>query len=90
MAAQKKGITIYKRDKNKVEISGHPENVKWLMWFDMISNTLRRWLFFVIMPLIIVSEETFLPILVKWIKHLLPFLIFFVVVVDYAQIFLSG
>jgi hypothetical protein len=89
MTAQKKGITTYKRDKSKVEISGDPENVKWPMWFDMISNTLR-WLFLAIMLLIIVPRATFLPILVKWIKHLLPFLILFMAVVDYGQIFLSG
>lgn len=89
MAAQKKGITTYKRDKNKVEISGDPENVKWQIWFDMVSNMLR-WLFPVIILLIIVPKAFFIPILLKWIKQLLPFLILFVVTADYAQISLSG
>ena len=29
MAAQKKGFITYKRDKNKVEISGDTKTVKW-------------------------------------------------------------
>ena len=43
MAVQKKGFKTYKRDKNKVEISGDTENVKWQIWFDMISIVLK-WL----------------------------------------------
>lgn len=30
----------YKRDKNKVEIDGSPSDVKWPMWFDLISTRL--------------------------------------------------
>lgn len=89
MAAQKKGITTYKRDKNKVEISGDPENVKLQIWFDMVTNMLR-WLIPLINLFLIVPKAFFIPILLKWIKHVLPFLILFVVVVDYVQIFLSG
>ena len=91
MATQKKSFIIYKRDKNKVEISGDPENVKWPIWFDMVSSLLR-WLIPITILLILIPKENFLPILMKmkWIKNLFPFVILFVIVVDYAQILLSG
>jgi|GEM_PF-7046734 len=93
MAVQKKGFITYKRDKNKVEISGDTENVKWPIWFDLISSVLK-WLIplillFVMVP-VIVPKENIIPIPLKCFKHLTLFLTLFVVVMGWAQIFLYG
>jgi len=53
MAVQKKGFITYKRDKNKVESSGDTENVKWQIWFDLISSAFR-WLISLIILFVIV------------------------------------
>ncbi|HET7117889.1 MAG TPA: hypothetical protein VFI29_15445 [Hanamia sp.] len=90
MAVQKKGFIIYKRDKNKVEISGDTENVKWPIWFDMISSVLK-WLIplilLFVMDLVTVPKENILPILLKCIKHIASFLTLFVVVAGWTQVF---
>lgn len=87
MAMQKKAITIYERDKDKVKISG--EQVKWLILIDQISNVLR-WLIPIIILLVVLPRASLIPILLKWIKQQLPFMILFVAVADWAQILLSG
>jgi hypothetical protein len=89
MAPQKKGITTYERDKNKVKISGEPENVKWQIWFDLVANKLF-WLLLVIILLVVLPKASFIPILLKWIKQQLPFMTLFVVAVGWIQLFLSG
>ena len=96
MATQKKDITTYERDKNKVKISGDPNSIKDLIKLDQ-KNDMRRWLFLKVIGiiagigiLIMVPKEEVIPVLIKWMNHILPFLIFFVVMVDWPQIFLSG
>ena len=87
MAMQKKAITIYERDKDKVKISG--EKIKWLILIDQIKTELR-WMVPVLILVVILPKASLIPILFKWIKQQLPFMILFVAVVDWAQILLSG
>lgn len=96
MATQKKDITTYERDKDKVKISGDADSIKDLIERDQ-KNDMRRWLFLKLIGIvagigivIMVPKEEVIPVLIKWMNHILPFLIFFVVVVDWAQILLSG
>lgn len=88
MAIPKKGITTYKRDKNKVEISGEPENVKWPILYDQLNNTLL-WLVPVIILLIVLPKASLIPLILKWVKKS-TFLNLFTVLVGFAQLFLSG
>lgn len=87
MAMQKKVITIYERDKDKVKISG--EQVKWLILIDQISNVLR-WLIPIIILLVVLPKASLIPILLKWLKQQIFFILLFVAVADWPQIFLSG
>ena len=75
MAIPKKGITTYKRDKNKTEISGDPESVTELIKSDQ-RNAMIRWLVMIIITAaaIFLLPKGTLPVILKWVKHLLPFL----------------
>jgi hypothetical protein len=88
MAVQKKNIT-YKRERNKVEISGEPNDVKWAMWFDLLSNRLV-WLLLLLILLCTVSKTHIVPMLWQLLKSSLPFMILLVVATGWLQIFLSG
>ncbi len=37
MSHKNNKLIIYKRDKNKIEINGEADFVKWQIWFDLIS-----------------------------------------------------
>ena len=88
MPVTKNKIT-YKRDKNKVEISGEAQDVKAPMWFDLICNKLL-WLIPLIVLLFMAPRESFVPALLQWLKNKLPSLIFFAAPVGYAMLSLSG
>ena len=88
MATLKKGNTTYERDKNKIKISGEPEDVKWPILIYQISSVLH-WLVPVIILLVVLPKASFLPILIKWVKQQLPFMTLFVVAVGWGQFFLS-
>ena len=79
MTIPKKGITTYKRDKNKMDISGDPKDVRWPILIDQVSNILR-WLVPVMILLVVLPKTSFIPILLKWVKQQLPFMTIFVVV----------
>ena len=87
MATQKKEVTIYKRDKDKVRISG--EKVKWLILIDQIKIELR-WMIPLIVLLFVLPKASLIPILLKWLKHHLLLMILLVIVAGCMQIFLSG
>jgi hypothetical protein len=88
MKSEKQNPVVYKRDKNKVEISGDPKDIKGLMWLDMITSKL--WIVLVIVLLFTVPKASFVPLLWEWIKKQTPFLILFVVVAGWLQMLLSG
>ena len=74
MAVQKKGITTYKCDKNKTEISGDPEDVKDLIKYEQRAKMVR-WLIIVaiiIIAMFVLPTENIIPILLKWFKQLVP------------------
>lgn len=85
--ATKKSPVTYRRDKNRVEISGEFTDVKQMIWFDLIASKLvwaRSLLLLLKVPVII-----WIPAAWQWVKHKLPFLILFAVVVNYLLL-LSG
>lgn len=88
MTIPKKGITTYKRDKNKMDISGDPKDVRWPILIDQVSNILR-WLVPVMILLVVLPKTSFIPILLKWVKQQLPFMTIFVVVAGW-MLMLSG
>jgi len=89
MATQKKGVTTYERDKNKVKISGESENVKWPILIDQVSTVLR-WLVPVIVLLVVLPKASFLPIVIRWVKQQMPSLTLFVVMAGWEHLLLSG
>ncbi len=89
MAVQKKGITTYERDKNKVKISGDPENVKWPILIDQVNSVLR-WLIPVVVLLVVLPKTSLLPIVIKWVKQQMMLLVLFVVMVGWDHYLLSG
>jgi len=68
MVTQTKGITTYERDKNKVKISGEPENVKWPIMIDQLTSVLS-WLVPVIILVFVLPKVSFLPFVLKWVKQ---------------------
>jgi len=89
MAIKKHSPVTYKREKNKVEISGDPSDVKWQIWFDLAGNKLL-WVALVIVLLCTVPKASIIPVLWKLLKKLLPFLVFLPVVVGFIMLRLSG
>lgn len=91
MATQKKGITTYKRDKDKMEISGENKDIKLPIMIDQLSRILR-WLMIgaIISMVVYVIKDNPGTDILKYIKVLLPFLSLFVAMTDYMQMFLSG
>jgi hypothetical protein len=72
----KQSPIVYKR--GKVQISGDPNNTKWPMWFDLITNKVF-WLGLVVIVVCILPKDDLIPTLLKLLK-LLPFMTLFVVV----------
>lgn len=87
MATKKSNPVVYKREKDKVEISGDADCVKWQIWFDLISARLF-WIGLAIILLCTVPQVSFVPLVWKWLKH--QFLIFLPVLVVCVQMLLSG
>ena len=88
MKKKKQRLVTYKREKEKVEISGDVTDTKALMWFDMISS--RLWIILVIVLLFTIPKASFLPLLWEWLKKQAPFLILLLVVAPWLQMLLSG
>lgn len=88
MKSEKQSPVVYKREKNKVEISGDPKDIKGLMWVDMITSKL--WIVFMIVLLFTVPKASFIPLLWQWVKKQIPFLILFVVPAPWLLMLLSG
>lgn len=89
MAIKKETLITYKRDKDKVEISGAPKDVKSLIWFDMISSRLKGTLWGGVL-LFSVPKASILPLLWQWIKRQMPFMMLFVVTAAWLQMLFSG
>ncbi len=87
--AIKKSTLIYKRDKDKIEITGDPKDIKWPMWFDLVSSKVL-WVLFVVALLFTVPKASIIPVLWQWVKKLLPFTIPFMVRADWLQMLFSG
>ncbi len=79
----------YKREKNKVEISGDPADVKRPMWFDLISSRLL-WLVPLAWLLWKLPEVSWLPVVMKWLKHKLYLMILIAVQGSCILLSLSG
>ncbi len=88
MRAKKSGVITYKREKGKVEISGEPGDIKYLVWFDLICSKLQ--IAGEIILLYIASTASVIPAAWKWIKNKWPLLILFVVLESYSRMLLSG
>ncbi len=88
MKSKKQSPITYKREKNKVEISGEPKDTKWLIWFDLISS--KFWIVPLIVLLFTIPKASFLPLVWVWVKKQVPFLTIFMVAVDWWKMLLSG
>lgn len=88
MENKKQSPVTYKREKDKVEITGNPKDTKGLIWFDMICSKL--WIILVIVLLLTIPKASFLPLLWVWVKKKVPFMTLFVVVAAWLQMLLSG
>jgi hypothetical protein len=88
MEKKKQSPLTYKREKDKVEISGNVKDTKGLMWFDMISC--KFWIVLVIILLFTIPKASLLPLLWIWVKKQAPFLILLVVAASWLQMLLSG
>jgi hypothetical protein len=70
-AKPNKATTYYKR--NKVEINGEHDNVKWLMWLDFVLNSKVIWIILIAVILLIMGVNiNSIPILVKLLFILVP------------------
>lgn len=77
---------IYKREKGKVEISGDAGQAKKHIWYEQINASLL-WLVPVIILLCVFPKASWLPVILDWIKKLLPAVLYCLVSV---QMSLSG
>lgn len=80
---------MYKRDKGKVEITGEPEQVKWQIWFDLVSSKIL-WLVLLIVLLSTVPKAGWLPVIWQWVKKHLFLLTLLLVREDFLLVLLSG
>ncbi len=89
MAIKKHGLMTYKREKNKVEISGDPADVKAAMWVDLIATHLW-WIVMLIILLILVPKASIIPPVLQWLKKQLWVWTPFMSVAGYLQTLFSG
>ena len=79
----------YKRDKDGMEITGNPKDVRGHIWFDQLSTwlvrLLPRLLLFCKLPMVSWLSAGWL-----WVKSKLPFFILFVELVGWLQLYFSG
>ncbi len=85
MKTSKQSLVTYKREKDKVEISGDAKDTKGLMWADMISSKL--WILLVIVLLFTIPKASFIPAVIQWLKNQKFFMTLFVAV---AGLLFSG
>ncbi len=85
MKASKETLVTYKREKDKVEISGDGKDVKVLIWTDMITSKL--WIILVIILQFTMPKASFLPVVWQWLKNQKLFMTPFVAA---AGLLLSG
>ncbi|HWK02978.1 MAG TPA: hypothetical protein VNS58_05080 [Puia sp.] len=86
--AGKKSIS-YKRDKNKVEINGDPDDIKGVMWFDLISS--RLWGVLPIVLLFVLPKGSVMLMLWQWVKKsMFLFILFAVMIICELPLWLSG
>ena len=78
-----------KRDKDKVEITGEAGQVRWQIWFDLVSSRLLQ-LAPIILLLCILPKAGWVTLAMQWLKKQKPFLIFFVAAADFLMMGLSG
>lgn len=67
MANKEQSRVEYESDKNKMKISGTPEQVNNKIWFNMIMKELR-WIIPVIILLCVMPKASFLPFVFRWVK----------------------
>jgi len=85
----KKQLLIYEREKNKVKISGDPEDVKVPMWTDLILSHLL-WIVPLTILLFIAPKTSFMPGVLQWLRKYLSLLILLVAIQAYLHFLLSG
>lgn len=72
----KKSLHYSRNKKDGVKIDGDPSDVKWAMWFDLISSSIR-WVVLAVIVWCCVPHGSWMPVVWQWIKRQLPFLILF-------------
>jgi hypothetical protein len=82
MKSSQQNLVTYKREKNKVEITGDPKDIKGLIWFDQICSKL--WIVITIVLMLTVPQASFIPLLFVLIKRHVSFLILLAVVDTYS------
>jgi hypothetical protein len=87
--AKKSRLITYKRDKNKVEISGDLADVKWLVWFDLLSSRLF-WIVAAVALSFIALKVSFMAMIWQWITKGISFLILFAAIAGASPLLLSG
>lgn len=76
MGNTKPSLVTYKREKDKVEISGEAKDTKGLIWADMIGSKL--WILLVIVLLFTMPKASFVPAVWRLLKNKLWFTNIFV------------
>lgn len=75
MKKEQTNQVVYKRDKNKVEITGNSKDTKWPIWFDLVSSRLA-----ILLVLITVLQacptNQVLLMLIKFLKRFLILMIY--------------
>jgi hypothetical protein len=89
MITEKRTPIVYKREKSKVEISGDPRDVKFLIWIDLILSHLKS-IIPVIILLCMVPKISIIDPKVKWLWKRRTFLILFAVLGDSVCLLFSG
>lgn len=89
MTKIKKQPLTYKREKNKIEITGAPEDIKGPMWADLILSHLL-WIGTVIILLFIIPKVAFIPAVIQWFRKYVLLFIHIVALMNYLHLFLSG
>ena len=89
MKANQKSPVTYKRDKGKVEITGEAKQVKWQIWFDLISSRLL-WVIVIIVLACTLPKTAWVPALWQWLKKYLLLLTPLLVAADFLMMRLSG
>jgi hypothetical protein len=88
MKSTKSSMITYRRIKDDIEITGDSNEIKNLIWFDLICNKLKALISFRFF-LLIVPKASWLLSALQWFKKQLPFLIVLLVQVNYLLMFLS-